>query len=123
MTLPTWPVSVPSQARDGWNMPQMFQSPIATEMDGGNQRLRSMPGSNVARINYPLTPLDATQYAAFETFFRTTLNNGASRWTMTLTTGNGQETKTVQLDQGKSPTVSREGDVRHVVLPLRVYGM
>lgn len=123
MTIPTWPSTVPSEARDGWQMPQPFQAPRASEMDGGNQRLRSRPGSNVATISYPLKPLDATQFAALETFYRTTLNNGASRWTMTLTFPGGAITKTVQLDQGKPPTVSWSNGYQHVVLPLRVYGM
>lgn len=123
MTLPTWPSECPSAARDGWQMSQMFQAPRATEMEGGNQRLRARPGSNVATVNYPLKPLNATQFAAFDTFMRTTLNNGTSRWTMALTYPGGEITKTVQLEQGKSPTVSWSNGFQHVVLPLRVYGM
>jgi hypothetical protein len=30
MTLPTWPVTVPTDAREGWQMPEMFLAPIAT---------------------------------------------------------------------------------------------
>ena len=51
MSLPSWPGDVPSTARDGWEMPSMFLSPIATEMEGGNQRLRSQPGNNVAVVS------------------------------------------------------------------------
>lgn len=105
-------------------MPEMFLAPIASEMDGGNQRLRAQPGNNVAKIDYPLRPLTEAQWLALNTFFRTTLGNGASRWTMTLVATNAAgDSKTVQLDGGKSPTVSRSGGWVHVTLPLRVFGM
>lgn len=123
MTLPAWPGTVPVTARDGWQMPTMFIAPLATEMDGGNQRLRSQPGNNVASITYPLIPLTAAQFTAFDTFMRTTISNGASRWTMSLLTGVGYVTKTVQLDGGKPPTIDQSGGFFNVVLPLRVYGM
>lgn len=123
MTLPTWPASVPYEATSDWQMPQMFVAPIATDMDGGNQRLRSRPGANVATVNYPLAPLTAAQWTALETFFRTTLNNGASRFTMSVSTGGAYISKTVQLDGGKSPTVQRKGDFVNVVLPLRIFGL
>jgi hypothetical protein len=123
MTLPAWPDDVPPNARDGWQMSSMFLPPTATAMDGGNQRLRAQPGNNVATINYPLTPLTEAQYTSFDTFFRTTLNNGASRFTMTLLIGATSTNKTVQLDTGKSPSVSKQGGLLHITLPLRVYGM
>lgn len=120
MTLPTWPSNVPSQPRDGWQMPSMFLQPVATEMEGGNQRLRAKPGDNVSTLNYPLKPLSLTEWGYLETFLRT---NYASRWTMTLFLGGSSVSKTVQLDGGRSPMVSREGDLIHVALQLRVYGM
>lgn len=123
MTLPVWPSTVPSHARDGWQMSQMFVPPDATEMKGGNQRLRGQPGNNVATVNYPLTPLTLAEYATFDTFMRTTLGNGASRWTMNVTIAGAAVNKTVQLDQGKSPTATQEGAFMNVTLPLRIYGM
>lgn len=124
MTLPAWPGSVPTDAREGWQMPDMFLAPIATEMDGGNVRLRAQPGNNVATLSYPLRPLTEAQWLDLRTFLRTTINNGASRWTMTLVVDTAAgESKTVQLDKGKSPSVTRSGGWVHVTLPLRVYGM
>lgn len=123
MTLPVWPTEVPSDAREGWQMSQMFAAPIATEMDGNNQRLRSRPGGNVAIIDYPLQPLTLTQWGYLNTFLRTTLNNGASRFTMPLTIAGVEVTKTVQLDGGKSPSVSQTGLLMNVTLSLRVYGL
>jgi len=124
MTLPAWPSQLTSTARDGWQMPQMFVAPLATEMDGGNQRLRSRAGSNVANINYPLQPMTLANYNTyFDPFMRTTLGNGASRWTMSITIAGTDVSKTVQLDGGKSPTVTQEGGFMNVTLPLRVYGL
>jgi hypothetical protein len=123
MPLPAWPVGVPSEANYGWQMSQMFLQPVATEMEGGNQRLRQMPGNNVATISYPLKPLTDTEYNLFDAFMRTTLTNGASKFTMPLLIGTSTVTKTVQLDQGKSPAVTRQGGYTFVTLPLRVFGM
>jgi hypothetical protein len=122
MTLPAWPATVPTTARDGWQMPEMYRPTLATDMEGGNQRLRQQPGGNVATINYPLKPLTEAEFADFVTFVRTTLNNGASRFTMSLLSDSSTPgTKTVQFDGGKSPQVSRGGGFVHVVLSLRVY--
>lgn len=121
--LPTWPAEVPSGARDGWQMPSMFLAPVGTEMEGGNQRLRQRPGSNVATITYPLQPLSLDEWAALEDFLRNTLNNGASRFWMSVLTGSGYLDKVVQLNEGKSPSVARDGDLINVVMQLRVYGM
>lgn len=121
MTLPTWPSQVDSGARDGWQMSDPYIAPLATEMNGGNRRQRSQPGSNVATISYPLKPMDATAWGYFETFFRTTLNNGASRFTMDVTLPSGSVNKTAQFD--RAPNVSISGGFRHVTLSLRVFGM
>ena len=124
MTLPAWPDTVPTTARDGWQMPAMFVAPLATDMDGGNQRLRARPGGHVATISYPLAPLTEAQYADFVTFVRSTLNNGTSRFTMSILSDSATYgTKTVQFDGGKSPTISRASGFVNVVLPLRVFGM
>jgi hypothetical protein len=123
MTLPAWPSTVPTDATDGWQMPQMYTLPIATQMDGGNQRVRSRPGSNVASVSYPLMPLTMAQWDDLNTFIRTTLGNGASRFTMSILTGDVYETKTCQIDGTKSPTAQRIGDYMSVVLPLFIYGM
>jgi hypothetical protein len=124
MALPSWPDGVPTTARDGWQMSAMFLAPLATQMDGGNQRTRAQPGNNVASITYPLSPMTDAQYAIFETFMRTTLNNGASRWTMPVLTGTGTYlTKTVQFDSGKPPSADRSGGFVNVTLPLRILGM
>jgi len=123
MTLPVWPGTVPATARDGWQMPSMYVAPIATEMEGGNQRLRSRPGSNVAIVEYPLVPLTLAEWGYFDTFIRTTLGNGASRFTMSLIIAGVATSKTVQLNEGKSPVVRQQDGLMHVTMQLRVYGL
>lgn len=122
MPLPVWDTTVPTNARDGWQMTEMALAPLASEMEGGNKRLRGRPGDNVATVMYPLVPLTDAQMAAFRTFYRTTLSGGVSRFTMALMTDNSvSETKTVQFD--KSPSVTMDGGFWFVTLPLRVYGV
>jgi hypothetical protein len=123
MALPAWPDTVPYKVVLGWSMSQMYIAPVATDMDGGNQRLRPKPGSNVAVVDYPLRPLTAAQWSDLDTFIRATLNNGASRFTMPVFTGNDYVSKTVQFDQGKSPSVTRASNRMTVSLPLRIFGM
>lgn len=123
MPLPSWPSGVPAIARDGWQIQQLFASLDSTEMEGNNQRLRARPGGNVAVFSYPLAPITVAEWETLRAWIRDTLNNGASRWTMSVLTGTAYETKTVQFEQGKSPTVSQSGKLVSVVLPLRVYGM
>ncbi len=123
MSLPAWPDGVPYAVTSEWTMTALFVAPVATDMDAGNQRLRSKPGGNVALVNYPLNPLTAAQWATLNTFFRSTLGNGAARFTMPVFTGAAYESKTVQFDGGKSPSVTRAGALIFVVMTLRVFGM
>lgn len=124
MAIPVWPVAVPYRPTRGWTMPKPFIAPNASEMNGGNQRLRSQPGSNVAVVNYPLGELTRDQFTALDSFFRNDLTNGASRFTMTLWLGTSYQTKTVQFEGGEPPTYALVGSrYLNVVLKLRVYGM
>jgi hypothetical protein len=124
MPLPAWPVTVPYKAATGWQMPTPFIPPVATEMNSGHQRLRSKPGSNVAVVDYPLVELTLTQWETLDTFFRTTLGNGASRFTMSVLTGKDYETKTVQFEGGQPPQyVQRQPNAIRVTMKLRIYGM
>jgi len=42
---------------------------------------------------------------------------------MSLVIAGSSVSKTVQLDGGKSPTITQEGQFMHVTMPLRVFGM
>lgn len=104
-------------------MSEPYVAPVATDMGGGNQRLRSQPGSNVSVMTYPLLPLTSSQWSDLNTFLRTALGNGASRFTMSVFTGAAYESKTVQLEPTKPPQVSSSGPLTNVTLTLRVFGM
>jgi hypothetical protein len=121
MALPAWPVGVSHIARNDWQMSQMYVLPVATEMEGGNTRARSRPGSNVANVNYPLMSITLDEWAILETFIRTTLGNGASRFTMPVSIGADYVTKVVQIDPTKSPTLQRFSDYINITLPLKIW--
>jgi hypothetical protein len=122
MPLPAWPNDVPYlQRRQNWQIPQPFLSPIETEMEGGNTRLRSRPGSNVATVQWRRR-MTTAQFASFDTFIRSTLSNGTSRFTMPVWLGTGYVTKTVQIAKD-SLAVEQDGLFISVSMTLRVYGM
>ena len=122
MPLPAWPSDVPYlQRRQDWQIPQPFIGPIETEMEGGNVRLRSRPGSNVATVQWRrrMTPL---QYSSFDAFVRATLSNGTSRFNMPVWLGASYVTNTVQIVKD-SLSISQDGLFVAVSMTLRVYGI
>ena len=122
MPLPAWPVGVPyQQRRQDWQIPQPFISPLETEMDGGNVRLRSRPGSDVATVQWRRR-MTTLQYTSFDTFVRATISNGTSRFTMPVWLGTSYVTKTVQVVKD-SLAIAQDGLFISVSMTLRVYGM
>ena len=122
MTLPVWPTGVPSTATTDFQIAQMYNLPVSSQMNAGNIRVRQTPGSNVTLVDYPLEPLTDAEWALLETFIRTTLNNGASRFTMDVTTGGGTyATKTCLLDPTKTPQVKNQNGYVYVVLPMYIW--
>jgi hypothetical protein len=124
MPLPTWPTDVTYEVMDGWRMPAPWLRPIATEMEGGNLRIRRRPGDNVAVVEYPLVPLTDSEFTELDRFFRDELFNGASRFNMKVWTGTDYEDKVVQFEGGDPPQYSpgTPGKVM-VTMRLRIYGM
>ena len=122
MPLPAWPSDVPYlQRRQDWQIPQPFIGPIETEMEGGNVRLRSQPGSNVATVQWRRR-MTTLQYTSFDAFVRSTLSNGTSRFTMPVWLGASYVIKTVQIVKD-SLSVSQDGLFVAVSMTLRVYGV
>jgi hypothetical protein len=122
MPLPAWPSDVPYlQRRQDWQIPQPFTGPIETEMDGGNVRLRSQPGSNVATLQWRRR-MTTIQYTSFDAFVRSTLSNGTLRFTMPVWLGASYVIKTVQIVKG-TLSVSQDGLFVAVSMTLRVYGV
>src|ERR1043166_1712002 len=123
MPLPSYPSYIPYRPRrNEWSMPQPFVPPLETEMeDGSNVRLRSTPGSNVAIVQQIVRMLPAER-DTFDAFVRATLNNGTSRFTMSVWLGSSYQTKTVQFVKG-SPTYQNLDRFVQVAMKLRVFGM
>jgi hypothetical protein len=123
MPLPSYPSTIPYRARrNDWSMVQPFAPPLETEMeDGSNVRLRSKPGANVAIVQQIVRMLP-TDWATFDGFVRATLNNGTSRFTMSVWLGSSYQTKTVQFVKG-SPTYQNLDRFVQVAMKLRVFGM
>jgi hypothetical protein len=122
MPFPAWPVDVPYvQRRQDWQIPHPFIGPVETEMDGGNVRLRSRPGSDVATVQWRrrMTP---SQYTSFDTFVRATISNGTSRFTMPVWLGTSYVSKTVQIAKD-SLAIVQDGLFISVSMTLRVYGV
>jgi hypothetical protein len=122
MPLPAWPNDVPYlQRRQDWEITQPFIGPIETEMEGGNVRQRSRPGSNVATVQWRRR-MTTAQHASFDAFVRATLSNGSARFTMPVWLGAGYVTKTVQVVKD-SLAIEQDGLFVSVSMTLRVYGM
>ncbi len=95
MSLPSYP-NVPNKPDPTtWSMAPAVP-PIQTPMNGGNQRRRSLPGSDVKVISQKVT-MTKSDHDTFKSFYDSDLGYGASRFTMDVWLGNGYTTKTVQF--------------------------
>lgn len=104
---------------ESWSEPQPFVPPQSADMEGGNTRLRSLPGDNVAQRQFDiLFPL--ADFATFETYVKTTLGNGSARFVMSVWNGTAYETKTVQFVQPYTAQAVPPKYVQ-VTLLLRIY--
>lgn len=120
MTLPAWPSSVPHRPRrNEWRMPEAYRQPLATEMEGGNTRLRRRAGDNVAKLEFSLRLTEA-EHSDFWTFVKTTLSGGTARFTMPVyLTTSSPSTKTVQFVQ--PPSSSMQGRKYMVSINILVF--
>lgn len=83
MSLPEWPASVRSTPlRDNYSITPM-QVALVTEMDDGpvRQRRRSTSDWTTISMSFVWTPVE---YDNFRNFWLTSLNRGASRFTMPI---------------------------------------
>lgn len=120
MSIPAWPADFPYAPDLNTVQPlTRLLDPIKTEMDGGNIRLRSRPGDNVGQTSYSI-PMTNAQIAAFNSWVKTTLNNGTSRFSVPVWADNTFVTKTCQFSA--VPKSGRIGGGRVAVsVSLRVY--
>jgi hypothetical protein len=122
MALPAWPDGIPyDPLTDGFSPIDRVLPPIATDMEGGNQRQRPRPGDNVGTIGQTII-MTYDQFNVFTPWWKTTLNNGTARFTAPVWTGTQFETKVCQFaPDGKPKDSEFSPDLRAVTMKLRVY--
>lgn len=121
MALPSWPSNVEHRPDPTMWAPAVFTPPRATEMEGGNVRLRVKPGDSVAISRWGQKLTDA-QFAAFRTFYRGTLMNGAARFTMPVCLdGVSYEDRVVQIVSGTLQIAALEHGWGVVSFDLQVF--
>ncbi len=120
MSLPDWPATLPQYwLADRYSRSNRNRSNV-TEMDDGRVVKRRRT-TRVARREVFSAKMNAAQFAAFEEFFYTTLNEGVSRFTMPTPNADGSYTsRTVQIE-GDEPETTSEGDWWLVSFPVTVY--
>lgn len=98
MALPEWPAGFPQRPDNEEDLiGDLYQEPIRTEMEDGPVRARRRSTTTWSTLN-PLYAFNPSQFPAFQTFVRDTLNHGASAFTMPVwKPGVGLMTKTVKL--------------------------
>jgi hypothetical protein len=120
-TVPVWPDTIPHDPVAGaWQIDTLNLPPIATDMDGGNTRMRQRPGANVGTITQTIK-MTRSQFSAFRVFVRDTLGNGAARFYSQVWIGDECELKECQF--ATQPTVTAMGNLMLVSMQLRVYGL
>jgi hypothetical protein len=81
---------------DSWSETEAYQDNISTDMAGGNKRSRRLPGDELARFSFDIK-FTLAQFATFQTFVKTTLGLGTSRFIMSVWTGSHKEERVVQF--------------------------
>jgi hypothetical protein len=114
MSLPAWPDIAYKPDPSAYNRVS-YLPPIATDMDGGNTRLRKKPGSNVATVTQTIE----FRQADYDLFVAFILEYGAARFTMPVWWGNAYVTKTVQIMEPPQEVYLPDG--ARVSMKLRVY--
>lgn len=119
MTYPTWPTSVPqTPLLDSWQMPDPYQEPRVTDMEGGNVRMRSRPGDNIYRISFNILMTKA-QWTTLWAWIMNDLGRGTSRFNTKIWNGSAMVNAVAQFAAKPQPS-SIEPKVL-VAFDLRVY--
>jgi len=122
MALPTWPAGVPIIPRlEEFQPMERLLPPIATDMEGGNTRLRSRPGDNVGKL--PLrVRMTFSQFDTFTNWWKTTLNNATARFTAHVFLGSVCANKVCQFTRDGIPQDQFiDSNTIDVTMTLRVY--
>jgi hypothetical protein len=120
MTIPAWPNTLPTAALlDSYQIAQSGQPPLRTEMDGGNVRMRQRFTKRIGQVSFALV-MTAAQVETLKAFVWDDLDQGSSKFTMSLRIGGSATTKTVALAEGTFAASQIGFDVWRVQLTLMV---
>jgi len=122
MTLPAWPIADSIILQNGFSLQRMLD-PISTDMEGGNTRERPRPGHNVGTITQMVRMSPADYDPTFVNWVKTTLNNGAARFTMDVWLGTALANKVCQfIKPGTGLRSAWAGpDAIDITMTLRVF--
>lgn len=103
MAIPVWPSTVNYKpSRESWRCEQDSDAPLSSDMNAGTTRRRNKFTLRIAKMSFDIE-VDATEQAAFWAFYRSTLGNGAARFTMTVWDGAQYVSRTVAFQKGTTP--------------------
>ena len=103
MTIPVWPATVNYKpTRESWRCEQDSEAPLSSDMNAGTTRRRNKYTLRIAKMSFDIEG-NATEQAAFWTFYRSTLGNGSARFTMTVWDGAQYVSRTVAFQKGTTP--------------------
>ncbi|BEV43914.1 hypothetical protein [Afipia carboxidovorans] len=122
MAVPSWPSGIPYESlKDGFsNSP--FLTPIQTEMEQGNVRLRRRPGDNVAIIQQSI-PMTRAEYETLVAWGKGTIGNWTGRFSTLVWLGSSYQTKVCQFQDGAPKPLEFSPTHVAVQMTLRVYGV
>jgi len=119
MAVPAWPAVNYVPDLNSISGIKRALDPLATEMEGGNTRLRSRPGDNVATFSQTIT-MTAAEFDVFVAWVKDTLGNGTSRFSLKVRLGTRFEEKVCQFSG--APSYRPIGSLAvAVTMTLRVY--
>lgn len=99
MAYASWPATVPHECEAAAFTRRPYREMIATDMEGGNTRVRSRPGDNVETVTWARR-FTADQLAAWKAFLADTIARGTARFLMPIWTGAAYEVRVVQIVGG-----------------------
>lgn len=122
MAIPNWPNDVPYKSlKDGFSI-DPFLSPIKTEMNQGNVRLRSRPGDNTSIVQQSVL-MTTSEFDVFVVWGKGTIGNWTGRFTAQVWLGSAYASKTCQFSNGAPKPVEFAPEQVAVQMALRVYGV
>lgn len=103
MSYPTWPMDIPKVPLvDSWSMPDMYQDPRATDMEGANKRLRTRPGDEIYSIQFAILMLKA-EWTTLQAWILDDLGRGTSRFNTRIWDGTAMIDALVQFKDKPQP--------------------